>query len=609
MMKLNAERTKLKHWQAGLMLLLCLLTAPNSHADYRFITTAEVLVSADQTPPVSSNEWRSVTLPRAWSRDDQHPNDTRTAWYRIPLPLDAAERDWDHLLMLRHLLNVEIWVDTQFIGSGGPVSEPVEERLERNWNRPLLWTIPASAFDASSQQYLYVRLISEPNFGVMSPVILGTGESLLPWYQRNFFVQITLVKMSLMALCLIGFLSLFVWVKTRQNSWLLSAMMSVCWSIPLLYIVLPVAPFGEFIFLRLTHWGVTAGACCLLAFIYSYYLNTPTRKLSLFVAIAVVEGTLLTLVPDTQVVNIGNAGQLVCQFLFVILIVQLLCSPLRNSRAVLSVVGGLIIMLLAALHDVTLISSSTGDRWRWDTPLSYITQPIMLLILAWNGVAVFISGVGRLAHANHLLQRRLDASDTRIRQVFAEQEITEKEIRVEAERELVYRDLHDDLGARLLSLVYQSEKGAAQDLARTALQDLRDIVSRVLSDEQCMSAVFADCMTEQLNRATALNKTLDWEIDSALDEITCPSAMTLALRLLLRELIGGCLRLDGVDTLALNLTTDTETSALAIAITLDESLKMPLLPLLPVLQKRLVALHAQLKHDGAQLLIVVPHPQ
>lgn len=590
---------------ASVLLMVCLLSTPIVHADYNFITAAEVLVADDSTPPVGRDGWRAITLPRSWARDEQHSSDTRTAWYRIPLPINAAEHGWDHLLMLRHMMNVELWLDTQFIGSGGPVSAPVGARLQRNWNRPVLWTIPPSAFATSTQQYLYVRLISEPDFGVMSPVILGTEESLLPWYRINYFVQITVVKISLMALFFIGFLSLFVWIKTRQRSWFLSTMMSVCWSIPLLYIVLPFAPFGEFIFLRLTHWGVTAGACCLLAFIHSYYLDTPAHKQRLFVAIAVVEAALLTLAPDSQVVNIGNGGQLVCQFLFVILIVQLLRSPLRKSGAVISLVVGLVIMLLAALHDVTLVASSTGNRWRWDTPLSYITQPIILLILAWNGVAVFVNGVSKLAHANQLLQRRLDASETRIRQIFSEQETIEREIRIEAERELVYRDLHDDLGARLLSLVYQSERGAAQDLARTALQDLRDIVSRVLSDEQCMSAVLADCMTEQLNRATALNKTLDWEIDSALDDIQCPSSMTLALRLLLRELVGGCLRLEEVDSVELDLTSDAKTSALVISIKLDADIKMPLLP---VLNKRLLALHANLKHEGNQLIVNIPSP-
>ncbi|MDP1932962.1 MAG: hypothetical protein Q8L60_16040 [Gammaproteobacteria bacterium] len=589
------------------LLLVCFFYSTNVSADYNFITTAEVLVIDTATPPVDAAGWRTVVLPRSWSRDDLHPKDTRQAWYRIAMPQDAAERRWNHLLILRHMMNMEIWLNGQFIGSGGPVSDPVQLHLQRNWNRPILWTFPdaALAFD-ESPEYLYIRLISEPNFGVMSPVIIGTAEALRPWYSISYFVQITLVKISLMALLFIGSLSLFVWNKTRQPQWGLMAAMSACWSLPVLYIMVPVLPMAEFSALRLTHWGVVSGACALLAFIYSYYLKADERYLRLLLPIPIVHGVLLVMAPDNQVVNIGNAGQILFQILFVVLIVQLLRSPLRKSRAVLGVVAGLVIMLLAALHDVTLVSSTTGERWRWDTPLSYVTQPIMLVILAWNGVSVFVAGSLRLAAANRQLQERLDASELRIRQVFAEQENMEREIRIEAERELVYRDLHDDLGARLLSLVYQSEKGAAQDLARTALQDLRDIVSRVLADEQSMSAVLADCMAEQLSRASVLNRELDWHIDDALDAAPCPSKLMLGLRLLLRELIGGCLRLEGVQALRIHLSATNSPLVLGIRMTLHDSSGEPAIlpvPRLPVLLKRLHAIGATMTQEDTTILV------
>ena len=100
----------------GLLLLsLTLCYSLPSLADYEFITEAEVLVVDTATPPLEPQQWRQTFLPRAWSIDPEHPKDTRSAWYRIALPTDLQNRQWDQILMLRHILNVEIWLDDQSV--------------------------------------------------------------------------------------------------------------------------------------------------------------------------------------------------------------------------------------------------------------------------------------------------------------------------------------------------------------------------------------------------------------------------------------------------------------------------------------------------------------
>lgn len=592
----------------GILIAFTLGYCLTGFADYEFITQAEVLVADTATPPIEASPWRETFLPRSWARDRQHPQDTSTAWYRIPLPTDIKLRQWDHILMLRHILNVEIWLDDQFVGSGGPVSDPIDETLQRNWNRPILVTMSEALEKTDTPRYLYIKLISEPAYGVMSPVIIGTEASLLPWYRTSYFLQITLVEISLAALIFTGLLSVFIWLKMRQRSWLLLTLMSVTWSLPLLFILLPTLPVREFLALRAIHWALVAGAIALLAFIDRFYLGGKSLRLDLLALIPLSHALLLGLVPDTLVVTIGNAGQLLCQVLFIFLIVKLLRSPNRNTAALYWVIAGLCVMLLAALHDITLFSGSNTERWRWDTPLSYITQPIMLLILMFNGVQIFLSGARQLSAANAVLQSRLDESERRIRQLFLEQEKLEREQRVEAERELVYRDLHDDLGARLLSLVYQSEKGDDRDLARTALQDLRDIVSRVISKTQTLSAVLADSMAEQFSRAQALGKEIDWELDATLDTIECQSTTTLGLRMLMREFVGASLRLTNVETLFVELQWNEAASSLFIRIqhNAHDDFAQNTLAELPVLHKRLNIMSASLTGAKNQLLLQVP---
>jgi len=93
-----------------LVLGLLFLGAPQARADYDFITQAEVLVVQGATPPTTQEGWRPVHLPRSWSRDALHPQDSREAWYRVPLPADTLARGWTQVLMLRHMMNLELWV-------------------------------------------------------------------------------------------------------------------------------------------------------------------------------------------------------------------------------------------------------------------------------------------------------------------------------------------------------------------------------------------------------------------------------------------------------------------------------------------------------------------
>ncbi|MDP2284936.1 MAG: hypothetical protein Q8L06_12405 [Pseudohongiella sp.] len=572
-----------------LLLVWVLATQSTSAGNSVFITNAQQL-SADfdgHAATAPEQHWRSISLPRSWSRDELHPAQSADAWYRVALPEQARDAQWNHLLMLRHMMNVEVWLDQHYLGSAGPVMPGV---LQRNWNRPFVWVIPEDWLSGDGHM-LYFRLHSAPDFGVMSPFLLGTEQAIQSRYQLNYFLQIDLVKISLLAMLFIGCLSVFVWIRNRQHNWLFTALMSMSWSLPLLYILLPSVPIAEFNFLRISHWGTVTGAFCLLAFIYAHYLKVSLERLKWLGLLPVIHGILLAFSPDQQVVYIGSAGQLLAQTLFVVLIVQLLARPALRNSEVFSIVAGLLVMLLAAAHDVSLAVSSSIERWRWDMFLSYITQPLMMILISWHGIRALMTARDELNALNALLQLRLQAAEKEISEVFEQQAQLEREIHLSAERELVYRDLHDDLGARLLSLVFKSEQGPARDLARSALQDLRDIVSRVLSAEQRLFAVLADSMAEHEGRAAALKKQFNWDIDNLLEDISCDSRLVLGLRLLLRELLGNCLR--SVDIQSLNFAAKLICSdQLMMTLRCDPAVAIPMPPLL---RKRLAVLNATLE--------------
>ena len=78
---------------------------------------------------------------------------------------------------------------------------------------------------------------------------------------------------------------------------------------------------------------------------------------------------------------------------------------------------------------------------------------------------------------NHDLEARIQEKHQALASTYARMRELEREQAMQAERERIYGDLHDDVGAKLLSLVYRARNVETADLARAALQDLRDVVS------------------------------------------------------------------------------------------------------------------------------------
>src|SRR5690606_37915717 len=89
---------------------------------------------------------------------------------------------------------------------------------------------------------------------------------------------------------------------------------------------------------------------------------------------------------------------------------------------------------------------------------------------------------------------------------------------VAAERERICNDLHDDLGARLLQLIYEAPDPRQADLARAVLQDLRDVVSRSRGTPGNLEQVLSDIRAEATQRLAAVGTTLRWEQPDQLPE-------------------------------------------------------------------------------------------
>ncbi len=109
------------------------------------------------------------------------------------------------------------------------------------------------------------------------------------------------------------------------------------------------------------------------------------------------------------------------------------------------------------------------------------------------------------------------------------------------ERTRIMRDLHDSLGARLLSMAQRSHVDA--DEAHEALQTLRDTVHlSTMSQQSDLLALLGEWRLETLERVEIANARLHWRVDISEDELKMSAERVLLLRSFLRETISNALK-------------------------------------------------------------------
>ncbi len=111
---------------------------------------------------------------------------------------------------------------------------------------------------------------------------------------------------------------------------------------------------------------------------------------------------------------------------------------------------------------------------------------------------------------------------------------TPSTVAVEAERLRIYRDLHDDIGARLVSILHSASEPQVQELARLALHDLREVVYHARAEPGSLGQIFGEIRAELTERLHLAGWKLEWA-DSPMPDQVLPGERALHLYRIVRE--------------------------------------------------------------------------
>ena len=214
---------------------------------------------------------------------------------------------------------------------------------------------------------------------------------------------------------------------------------------------------------------------------------------------------------------------------------------------------------------VALASTANADIARrhqdWLALLDRVFSPMTITERPWPVDAVAVAGQGRALHVPggqglpalelNLAQRgqRLFRADDVRRATeivrLVQTGLTSHqsfEQGATAERQRIASDLHDDLGARLLSIAQSSTPGPAAEMARHAMEELRLSVRGLSGSASPLAEVMADWRSESVSRLTAASIEAEWSATEVPPDRLLSASLRAQVTRILREAVSNVIR-------------------------------------------------------------------
>lgn len=124
---------------------------------------------------------------------------------------------------------------------------------------------------------------------------------------------------------------------------------------------------------------------------------------------------------------------------------------------------------------------------------------------------------------------------------------------VQSERQRIARDLHDDVGARLMTTLHRDDLNTVHADVREAMADMRLIIDGMSGQSRRLADIMADLRHETVNRLTLAHIHTLWPVDDLFDEECMISPHhNRVLFSVVRELVSNIIRHSGAGEVAIN---------------------------------------------------------
>ncbi|HOW47930.1 MAG TPA: ATP-binding protein [Rubrivivax sp.] len=531
-----------------LPILLLWAAAPTVHAQEVTITTAQAVESDSERFPAGAPA-RTVELPDTWSRS--RPGYSGTVWYRAAFNGSDVRADGGLLALYieRACTNVEVFLNGRLVHSGGRMSEPVT----RNCHQPQLVNLPAAliepginTLDLKVVGQALARVASARRAGSLAALQIGPQALLEPRYARQMVLDVTLpLAISATLVLLGGFMFVLGWINRRDSHLAYFGALAIGWAIVEARRWLRNLPFegavAEFLLAAMLPLLTLAAVQFLLRYA-RWRSRLVDRALSLQCVLMPLS---LMLAGPQRLYAAASAWYLLLALQVVAAAVFYLRRQYRDrSRSFWPMAA------LLGLAGVALAVEFAGQAFGLRVPMLQYAQLAAPLAMVPAGLRL-LQQHGRARHdaeaARAELEARISDATAEIERNFTQLAELRVERVTERERKRIAADLHDDLGAKLLTIVHTSESERISQLAREALEEMRLSVRGLTGKPVQLIDALGDWRAEFVRRLQQAGIEADWAPPADEPAQTLSARAFVQTTRILREAVSNVIKHSGAN--------------------------------------------------------------
>jgi signal transduction histidine kinase len=519
----------------------------------RTYTQAHFIVSEAATPPGEDAAWIPVTLPHRWG--DHHPaGKSVMGWYRIRLALSEQPKG-TQAINVDHLRSR--WVDLYVNDTPSGSSRDTIAGGGLGMGLPL-YLSTAPQLLRPGENVLHLRMaVSDPLQG-LGRVTFGDARAVrratTAQQELGFYAQRTFLAMALAA----GLITLFVWWARRDDpvllwfgvaclSWALSGVLwnALRWtSAPPQWLMGMLQIFQT--------WGLAVPT--VVVALRTVGLRWPRFEALLWTFLSLELLHSLAMAQETSqvrryVLDSANAALLLAGAM---LIAARAPRPLRWSYRI--EIAALVLMAFCMIFELLRYAGWVDLEAAMYRPYHV---PVMLAAIGATIFERHLLAVRALERARLDLEQRVAEKTREIEKFHADREEVMRQQALVHERQRILADMHDSVGASLVSLQRYAESGTVEakvvaQRTREAMQELCIAVDALEPAEGDLGAVLGNLRYRMQPLVESTGANLAWEVGELPPVEALEPAAVFSIQRILLEAISNALQHSGAKQIRLS---------------------------------------------------------
>ena len=495
--------------------LLCLgvlwLAAAGASAQTVSVHAAQAVVSDSASFPTGVAA-PLVDLPDDWSIS--RPDSSGPVWYRLNFTAPGLRERGDLLALYIEYVctNLEVYLNGQLVHSGGQMNEPVTQ----NCNHPQLVSLPAAliapglnALDLKVVGHALPLVASRHRAGALSALEIGPQSVLAGKHARQLALNVTVPQAVSATLLLMGsFMFVLGWINRRESHLAYFGALSVGWALVESRLWLRNLPFDNGVaeLLLCSMLPVLTWASVQFLLRYAQYRHRWV-DIALPLQCVVMPASLLLAGPQLLYA--------MASFWYALLALQTLAAAVFYLRTQYRTRKrsfwpmALLLCIASVALAVEYAAQKFGIRSML-TQLAQIATPVMMVLVGLRLLQQHGRALQAAEESKAHLEMRIREATAEIERNFAQLAELRVEKVTERERKRIAADLHDDLGAKLLTIVHTSESERISTLAREALEEMRLSVRGLTGKPVQLIDALGDWRAEVVSRLGQAGIEADW---------------------------------------------------------------------------------------------------